>query len=379
MDWNRGSIRFTASAGLVACLTVSMLLTGCVGEEGIRTYRVAKSENEPAFTPPFARGAPSSENAREMQMLGAIIPKGKSYWVFKLADSPDVIAAHRDEFRGMVESLTFESSDPQWVLAEGWKDNKALGGITYAELLKESEGLRATVTQLPLLSDWQKTVIENINRWRGQLALQPSSDWDALEQELEEVEGLNEGDSKAYFVSLIGRGSGTMGGGPFQAAKQAAAKPVMPSEAPPQQAVKPNATAFKYDLPQGWTAKEVPAGGMRKAAFDVATDAGVAEVTIISAGGEIRGNLGMWFGQVQVTSTDEAIETVLGSAETKKVNEAEATVYSVNGAGDSPQAILVAEVPWSEREQLFIKMKGDAAVVEENQAAFDTFLESLSW
>ncbi|MFN3191520.1 MAG: hypothetical protein ACE361_13510 [Aureliella sp.] len=377
MDSNRVTNRLSEWIGGLASLAVAMLLlTGCAGEEGIRTYRVAKSENQPAFTPPFAGAASPSEDAREIQMLGAIIPKGRSYWVFKLADSPDVVSAHRDEFREMIASLTFDKADPQWDLAEGWKENKALGGMTYAELLKESEGLRATVTQLPLLSDWQKTVKDNINRWRGQLALEPSRDWDSLEQDLEEVEGLNEGDSKAYFVSLVGKGTGTMGGGPFQGSSP----PSVPRSEPTlEQTVNPSASRFEYKLPDGWVAKEVPPGGMRKAAFEVPGDSGSAEVTIVSAGGEIRGNVGMWFGQVKVESTDEAFEKVLDSAEPRKINELEAKLYTVEGTGDAAQAILVAEVPWSEREQLFIKMKGDAVIVQQSRSAFDAFLKSLRW
>jgi hypothetical protein len=368
------------------CLCSSLCLVGCGSEETIRTYRVAKSDRQPALPEALRGPARSGGQAaeRELQMLGAMVPKGDSYWVFKLQDVPEVVSRHRDEFLQIVSSLKFQDSDPQWQLAEGWVDKKALGGMTYAELLKESEGLRATVTKLPMINSWQQTVTANVVRWRGQLALDKNVDWEAIQDDLEEVDGLGEGSDSAYFVSLIGKGTGGMGG-PFQQAMQQPASRPPVTEAGEEAATKPvtpvaNETSLKYERPDGWTELEVPAGSMRKKAFAVEGDDGQGEVTLVAAGGDERGNVGMWLGQVQVEATDEAIDTTVARVEQLEVNGTQTRLYFVDGeSGDSGESILVASVPWKEGESLYVKLKGNAALVAERKPQFLQFLSSLSW
>ncbi|MFK7736598.1 MAG: hypothetical protein AB8B50_11235 [Pirellulaceae bacterium] len=347
---------------------------------------MAKSDRKPAL-PDSMRGIAGSSgqaSQRELQTLGVMVPKGDSYWVFKLQDEPEVVSELREEFLQIVASLKFQDSNPEWQLAEGWVDKKALGGMTYAELLKESEGIRATVTKLPMINSWQQTVTANVNRWRGQLALDENADWETIQNDLEEVDGLGEGSDAAYFVSLVGKGSGGMGGPFQQAMQQSNGQPPAPGASEEGGTGSVNAEGpqsnLKYNEPEGWTKLEVPSGSMRKAAFSVAGDDGQGEVTLVAAGGDERGNMSMWLGQVQVEPTDDVIDKAIAQVEKLEVNGTQTRLYFLDGeSGESGESILVANVPWKDGESLYVKLKGDAALVIGRKPEFLQFLSSLSW
>ncbi|QDV27878.1 hypothetical protein [Aureliella helgolandensis] len=401
----------------LVCLAVLCCLAGCGEDIEIRTYQVAKSDTN---RKPVSAKSPASMT--EKQMLAAIVPHGSTAWFFKLTGDVAKVEEQREAFHRTVTSVGFgESGIPTWQLEEGWTE-KIERGITYARIIAPSGDVEATVTQLPVSPDaledagWKDYVVINVNRWRGQLSL-ASQGWDAMSSELEELPELSEGAAKAYWVSLIGRGSGGMGGGPFMnrmgatppaAAEVAsphstsaneeatAAEPTRsqadmaedeapsptaesvgeaPAEKPP---VAKSSSDLQYDVPEGWS--EIAASGMRRAAFTIEQDSSTAEVTVIAAGGSIDANIGIWMGQVSVETTEELKREILESAEQVQVHEIDASYYTIDGSEtEEKQSILVADIPWKSGESLFVKLKGDAELVRNQQDAFVKFLESLQW
>ena len=383
VGWSKSS--FAASSMRVLIL-LAIAITGCSEDMAIRQYTVDKSEaNRSTST--------AAVTVTEQQMLAAIVPNRESTWFIKLTGSPADVSATEAQFREIVNSIKFaESGDPSWKLANGWTEQR-VGGMTFAKLKDEQRGLSATVTQLasPQESDstaWQDWVKVNVNRWRGQLAL-AEQEWDAMKSELEELPPLNQGEARAYYVSLVGKGSGKMGGpfsggpmsgGPFSGGPMSGGPMNAPAMPPTMQpgAASNQAPELTYAVPPGWD--QAAASGMRLATFKVSADGLQAEVTVISAGGDDRSNVARWQRQLTPDASEEAIDALMKEAEHIEVNGVPADLYFIKGAeGPEQGAFLASIVPWQPSSKLFVKFIGPAKLAEQQRESFTTFVKSLKW
>ena len=350
----------------IASVLITLAFSGCSEDMAIRQYTVDKSEAN--------RSAPDKSVLTAQQMLAAIVPNRDSTWFIKLTGAPADVSATEAQFREIVNSMKFaETGDPSWNLSQGWTEQR-IGGMTFAKLQKQQSGLSATITQLASPQEsgdsaWQDWVKMNVNRWRGQLKL-TEQEWDAMQVELEELEPLNQGKARAYYVSLVGKGSGTMGG-PFSGGPKntPAMPPAGASSGPPE---------VTYTVPSGW--EKAPAGGMRMATFKVSEGELQAEVTVISAGGDDRSNVARWQRQLTPDASEEVIDGVMQAAERFEVNGVAADLYSIKGMeGPEQGAFLAAIVSWQPSSKLFVKFIGPAKLAEQQREPFTTFVKSLKW
>lgn len=371
-----------------------LCMVGCFDELAVREYSVAKRQN--------AAASSSVGQAVEQQILGVIVPRGESAWYFKMMDDPKKLEKHEADFRLIVEKVRFEASgEPQFELSEGWTKEE-VRSVVFARLKNSADGVVATVTQLSAPTEdeasWRESVFANVNRWRDQLSLSPV-DWERMEPELEELPILTQGNAKAYFVSLVGKKSsgGGMGSAPFM--NQGAGAGVMPGQPtsgqrPPngapagQSANTPSSSGpasdtppqpgptLSYTAPEGWS--ELAASGIRRAVFSIEDGQGEPLSVIVStASVKPEAMVDMWLEQVGKEATDEARQQVAEQTQTESVNAVEALVYEVNGAeGDS---ILVARIPWTEQEALFVKITGKAERLDAQRAAFMQLVKSMKW
>jgi len=387
---------------LLGCVVMWVTCLGCAEDVSIRTYRVAKQDSRGSTTP-VART--STATVKDQQMLGAIVPKDDMVWFFKLMGEPEQVSQHHDSFLEIVNSVEFSGSgQPTWKLPDGWQQRLTPEGMTYSTLTHLESGLKTTVTRLAYIGEpteegWNDYVLENINRWRKQISL-PEQPWSEINGYLQELPELSQVTFTSYFVSLLGKGSGSTGMGPFMGARtpppvssNSSAAPANPGSAPAADAQSPPSAPaagsppsaekpISYTVPSGW--KETPASGMRLAAFTLAEEASDGEVTVIAAGGEIGANIGIWIGQVGAEATDEYKQSILQSAEKLSVQGVEAMLYSIAGPADAeggkePAAILVADVPWRSGQSLFVKFKGGAALAAAQRQAFIDFVTSIQW
>jgi len=368
---------FTTNLMRSFIVLMGIAIIGCSEDMAIRQYTVEKSEANRSTSSAAAV-------ATEQQMLAAIVPNQDSTWFIKLTGKPADVLATEAAFREIVNSIKFaESGDPSWKLSSGWTEQR-VGGMTFAKLKEEQRGLSATVTQLaspqePGDSAWHDWVKVNVNRWRGQLAL-AEQEWDAMRAELEELPPLNQGEARAYYVSLLGKGSGKMGG-PFSGGPMSGSpfsggstnSPAAPLSGPSSQT--PELT---YAVPPGW--EQAPASGMRMATFKVSDGDLQAEVTVISAGGDDRSNVARWQRQLTPDASDDSIDSVMKGAERFEVNGVPAELYSIKGTeGPDQSAFLAAIVPWQPSSKLFIKFIGPAKLAEQQRESFTMFVKSLKW
>ncbi len=119
---------------------------------------------------------------------------------------------------------------------------------------------------------------------------------------------------------------------------------------------------------------------MRLAAFDVGPEDEAAELTVIEAGGDLRGNVARWLGQVwegkEVPS--EVVDQAMADAQALEVDGRKAQRFFLAGEDASAgRAIDATVIPLGERQSLFVKMTGPVMIVTEQSDAIASFLKSL--
>lgn len=373
---NRTS-RLFCLAWMLAYLSISV---GCSPQEGVRSYRVAKAKS----TSGAGSAAQTSEVGKPEQIVGAIVPQGQNVWYFKMQGNPDQVSEIQNEFLEIINSTSFAESGPVLEMPSGWTD-RGPKGIATNNIVNDESGLSATVTPLfagaatEKADQWQDYVLRNVNRWRGQVSLQEQA-WTEVEPSLQELEKLNQEPAKAYFVSLVGKSSGSSMGGPFMnrggpfSGGTAGGTPATPE---PSFAAKKN---LMYIEPEGWSEKDVSSSQMKLAAFDIGTGENKAELTVIPLSGKPVEHLKIWLDQAGATEKpDEVADRLLEKAENVTVNEAESKLYHYDGAEESGKSIMITEIPWRDGESLYVRLLGDAAVVNQQKQAMLEFLESMTW
>lgn len=405
-----------ASLWLAAVACVATGLSGCDQTPPIRQYTI-NTELPAALH-------------REDRMLGAIVPQGDQVWFFKLVGPRDAVDSIDSELREFIQAVRFVDGQPDLAtLPEGW----VRGGeraMRFATLLipASSRELELSVSQLPKSGDWDEQVAMNVNRWREQISLEPSEDRWAGAQPLQNADSadraaageaaawvdltgsMGPGPSMAGLTSGIGAtgpgglppghpeipsgsaspaGSGAASSGTAEngaaASSAAGSQPARSDSAATggmqasDTAASENPSGLKYDAPADWRAGKMSM--MRLAAFDIGPEDQSAELTIIQAGGDLRGNVDRWLGQIRGDSPpSEVVDAALQDAERLQVDGRDAQRFHLT-AGDQTtpesQAIDATIVPLEGGMSLFIKATGPAETLVQQRAAIGEFLTSL--
>ena len=179
----------------------------------------------------------------------------------------------------------------------------------------------------------------NVNRWRGQIGLAASTEKWASGKPLE----IESGDGPAVWVDIVGKSSGgsppMMGGmargqmplgempnddihsGVAGGSMTSGSTPTKTPAADADNSAPPESPAsrLKYDRPEGW--RDGRMSSMRMAAFNVGPEDAEAELTVIPAGGDLRGNVARWLGQIRPEGVaDEVVDKALEDAEKIKID-----------------------------------------------------------
>jgi hypothetical protein len=141
----------------------------------------------------------------------------------------------------------------------------------------------------------------------------------------------------------------------------------------------PAAPGLSYRAPAGWT--EGQAGGMRRAAFTVKDGDRAAEMTVIAlatGSGDLLSNVNRWREQVGLGPVDAAgLKAIV-----QDVPIAGGTgqrVELVGPAEAKPREAILGVIAERGDQVWFLKLKGDAALVEQQRGPFDEFVRSLTF
>lgn len=360
-----------------AALLLAATVVGCGQQEKITSYRVKK----PEVVDPTLISAASTPTAlaTEQQTLGLIVPIGDNSWFFKLTGDAKSVEPQQDAFLEFTKSIKFSAgadAQPSWTVPAGWKDLPGsqfrFATIRMAESDSAGKPLEITV------SSAGGDVLANINRWRGQLNLKPIAASDMGEA----TKAVKVGGHDAIFVSLVGKGSGQMGGAPFApfAGGGSSSGGKLPADHPPidsgQSAPVAKAQAssdLKYDAPPEWSPGKANAFSL--AAFKVVDGDAQADITISTAGGELLDNVKRWRGQLGLSPIDAA-ELSKSVQKIDTLGTTGAYVEIVGPEGAKRETILGVQAEAGGRTW-FVKLKGDAKLAEQEKSRFEAFVKSL--
>ncbi len=318
-------------------------------------------------TLPSQSASPSANSAADERMLAAMVPKGSDVWFFKVKGAKGVVASLSKTFREFVEGVQFENGAP---VLDNLPPTWVRGGarrFRYATLdvATPAGKLDISVSKLVRQQDkpWAEQVDMNVNRWRGQMGLPPSTEKWAGGQPL----SVATADEGSVWVDLAGD-AGTV------------KTPTLDLPMTGQTESGNKAEAVTYERPKGW--RDGRMSSMRLAAFNVGPEDKSAEITVIPAGGDLRGNVARWLGQVRSgTVADEVVDQALDNAQDVTVAGKPGKRFLLEAEKDAEprMAIDATIVPLGGdgASSLFIKMTGPAETVENQVDAITLFLKSL--
>lgn len=348
---------------IARALLIGLLLGGswgCTPEPQISNYQV------PRLT----------EAASEQRMLGAVIPRKDQVWFFKLQGPDAAVAQQAEPFKTLVKSVRDKApAGIAWQVPTGWTE---LPGqeLRYATLQLPAEGeakpLEVSVTVFPVEGGvTDEYIIQNLDRWRGQLQLPAVGEKWATETEQIPLEG-----GRAILCNWVGKPNPRarmmapfMGDSPAPQTRPAA--PAGSAEGTPGTAE----NDFKYTTPEGWATGET--NSMRRAAFLVERNEKKILITVIplpAAANRWYENVIRWRGQVGLEPVPES------ELKTEKIPAGEWTADYVELLGknqkDQPEAIFGAMIVSGERAW-FVKLQGDAEIAQSEKDRFRAFIKSL--
>lgn len=353
----------------VCILSCLVAFAGCRSEPEIRQYKVARKSQTGVDSRVDVAASPE-------RTVAAIIPQPKQAWFVKLKGEHGRVSLLTELVKSFVESITFGADgQPSWKLPDGWRQ-KAGDGFVFASIFPAGDdSLKITVSQLPLPPGelttelWHGYVEQNVNRWRGQLNL-PDDTWGKMIAYIQTIDKKSLGSADAFFVVLDGTSSGDAMAPPMFGAGMRG-----PRRFDNQI---PETPKLSYKVPQGW--KESQASMMRIASFLVEQGGKSADISISTAGGDIRDNVDRWQRQLIPNAPDDRVKQVIESAQEVSVNNVASQVYYLtNDSSEEKKAILAAIIPWQPANSLFVKLSGPASIAEANRQQFIELLSTLKW
>lgn len=353
-----------------------LVLAGCGQYDDITRYTVPKLEPIPiagVATGPLRSGTMLTPASGPQATLGAIVPLDEVGWFFKLTGPPEAVLQHQAEFDAFVRSLRFSAGPdpkPSWDLPAGWQQRPG-EGLRYATLRVGSHDppLELTVIPLPRVSaEKEKYVLDNVNRWRTQVGLEPIAVSDLAGQ----TQTLTVDGRAVTTVLLVGPGAGGN-----QGAGRSMAGPVAASGAAAEGAASRQAgqTPLAYEAPAHW--QPAPPSAFSVLAFRVVEGGRTLEITVSTAGGDLLANVNRWRGQVglppwtgpELASAVRKIRTLSTEGD---------YVELVGPAREGAGQTILGVVAQAAGQTWFVKLRGDSALAEREKPHFEAFVASLN-
>ncbi len=357
---------FVRRFGLSAVL-IALLLVGCRNEAEISVYEIPKETKE-------AKTADVPQ-----RMLAAMVRNGGKTWFVKLTGAESLVTPEIENFVKLVRGLEFESSTspPKWKLPEGWKDADKRDQVRFATLEKSTADgkLEITFTSLPTPADWNAYVVQNVNRWRGQLGLAPLSG-DELGKQVIEMPLESDPKRVAMMVNIAGRGSGSMSAAQSTPRQRPSGGAAASASSP--RSGQSGSGQLAFDLPAGW--KQADNDTFSVYAFLIEGEDAAARVTItpLAASDDptrMLANVNRWRGQVNLPPW--TLEQSKKEVKEIPFMGGKAKLIEALPAGGSGLMGIIGVIGNQGNIAWFIKFKGDAELLKQKQDEFEQFVRSI--
>jgi hypothetical protein len=323
--------------------SLALLLGGCRKPEAVRHYQAPK---DPMW-----------------RMVAAIVPAANETWFFKLVAPPArLLMTAKDEFTGFIRSLKIAES-VTWTLPPGWTAESG-SGERRSTLRFGTDDPRLEVSVVRLPGD-AGGVLQNVNRWRGQLGIDPIGEAALASQSTPlEVSG-----AKVTLVDLQGPRKPAMG--PKMGGSMGAPEPETDGSEKP--AMAGYRSMFGYQVPGGWIENPKPQND-RILEFRAGEGGSAALVTLsIFPGqtGDLAMNVNRWRQQAGLGPLDA--EAAEGMARSMTFLGRDGFYVEVMGASRGIVCVFVLD----QQASMFLKMDGTAEAVDRQKPLFHAFLQSL--
>lgn len=364
-------------------VAVVLLGPGCGRDEGVRVYQAPKDRGGSQTTAPSPAQSPSST-----------------------ASSP---------------------SNPQqrtpWTVPAGWTEKPSTGGMRIATYAVTAPDGRAVDISVVPLGAAAGSLLDNVNRWRGELELPPITEADLprlltavkigevdaqmVELVSEKPVGADKTRSRtlAAILPLPGttvffkaKGDDALvqdNAGAFKAwlkSVQTGPNPGGESTPPPSSSgtspgdmrgpvAPPPSTALPtWEVPSTW--KSAPASTMRLASFALGGPGGqTGDLSVVALGpaaGGLLANVNRWRGQFGLDPVDEAgLQKTLTSLSLSGGETA--TVVDLVGTGEAAGRRLLGAIVSRSDRTWFYKLTGDATLVQSERGNFEKFIRSVKY
>ena len=375
-------------AGWTVLGLAAILVAGC-GRDDVKVYRIAKTDNS-------APGAPA-------QPTGAMPP----------SDMTTPPAAD-------------QSGSPQlkWTLPAGWVQKAAVEMRVASFDAPGKNGQTVDISVVPL-QGMGGGDLNNVNRWRGQVGLDPVQDGDlaglsedvkvgASATKLYDLTGTPAGGAaklrilavalhledmvwffkatgtdesvelqKASFISFLNSIQFTAADATV-AASLPADHPALGGTLPPMGGgaadTGPAPALPAWTVPAAWQSE--PPTQMLLAKFAATENGAKAEITVSSFGGDMGGllaNVNRWRRQVSLPEVDDSQLLQVTAAFSTIPGSATLVDFPGTDAKTGQPARLVGVILPLNGQTWFYKLMGDSAVVDHQKTAFLTFVQSVKY
>lgn len=306
-------------------------------------------------------------SAQKTRMAVAIVQNPDATWFFKVTGPAELVAKTEDQWKAFFKSVKFTEGEPSWDTPDNWSTagSKPMRHATL--IIGDTEPpLELAISKLGPGQD----LLLNVNRWRGQINLKPSTT-EELESQIQKLES----DAGEYLLfDAVGTGSGQMrppfagGAAPF-----ANREPLAPSATGNAEA---KSDKLVYETPDGWSTGKT--NSMVHARLIKKVESAEVQITVIEMpadANEWEPNVKRWANQVGLGDlpADQMAERVsdltIDGVEGKSVD-------LIDLESDSPTGTIAGMVK-RDRSAWFIKLAGDKKLVEESRESFEKFLGSL--
>src|SRR6476660_5175329 len=350
----------------IVCVAVFAALAACEKNSEIKVYRVSKA--------PLEESAPQQQDVMPTNTAAPRMPGGLP---------PATEAA--------------VTTPPNW-------EAQPLSQMRQASFLVTGDNGAVADVSFVSLGSAAGNVLENVNRWLGQLGQPPVTEekLGEMAQRLHtslgdvaivDLAGLPDNADPArdgrIIAAMVTTADATLffkmrGNADLTEAQKsdfikwvAAVCNTQSQTGPPQVAAAPpqttSAPPIKWKAPEGWT--EVPPSSMRYASFSAPADEGgkidISVVTFPGDGGNDADNINRWRGQMGLAPVDaNAVTSQVAPLKTEDM-----TFSTTDIAGDKTRTIAA----WTRRDGRvwFFKATGPTAAIEKEKPNFVKFIESV--
>jgi hypothetical protein len=313
-------------------------------------------------------------------------------------EHPAVLAAQDATAPPATSDIPVNAAPVHYTLPSGWQQLPP-DGVRLVNLSVPGRDGNAATVAITSFPGQVGTELDNVNRWRGQLGLQPVTGTDIASEPLI-VDGT---DTKLYDMSgatartivVVDRRDGAtwfikMNGdlGTVTDAKPAFidfaksihfASPASATAVAATADVAPDATSPRWSVPSNWSKTEP--GPMIYRSFSVGDNAGNGGVVTVSffpgdVGGDLA-NINRWRRQMELSPVEDIHQN--GVADSIDVTGGKALLVDFTGGGSKAGKRLVAAIVPHGDNTWFYKLVGDNALVATEKDGFVNFVKNVQY